>query len=144
MTVQLRHHISCINLRKSHEFLCVSENYLIKCSPKGPTPLDKLNVHHDSSVKHTKSTFYFDGEVDVTGSINNIDNVILPTDLSSCRLNGDTLFSFQIHRVHLSPYTITAFHLDKLVSKTYWGQEVDRKRRIFTNLVYFFDFTSEV
>lgn len=43
-----------------------------------------------------------------TGSINNVNVVVTPACISGSRLNGDTLFSFQVHGIHLRTNTVTA------------------------------------
>lgn len=65
--------------------------------------------NHDGTVEDAQSTLDLDGEVDMAGSINKVEVVgflfsvldLFPVAESSSRLNGDSLFSFQFHRVHL-------------------------------------------
>ena len=69
--------------------------------------------HHDGAVKHAERTFHFSGEVNVPGSINNVQLEIfafehfadtfilhlLPVGGNSSGGNGDTAFAFLLHPV---------------------------------------------
>ena len=71
--------------------------------------------NQDSTIQDSKSSFDFNGEIDVTWCINQVKMVrlvvSLPRTVGSSRLNGDTFFPFKIHRVHLGTNVITASHL---------------------------------
>ena len=46
--------------------------------------------HHDGSIEHTQGTLDLDREVHVTRSVDQVDGLILPVDLSGGRGDGDT------------------------------------------------------
>lgn len=72
--------------------------------------------NHDGTIENAESALNLDGEVDMAGSVDKIDVVgflfsvflLLPVAESGSRLNCNTLFPFQIHRVHLSANRIFA------------------------------------
>ncbi len=76
--------------------------------------------HEDGTVKNTEGAFDFDGEVDVAGSVDDVDGVLggfvgfvvseIPVDVGCGRLNGDAFFTFEIHRVHFGPDAVFSAH----------------------------------
>ena len=57
--------------------------------------------HQDCSIKNPQSSLYLNGEVDMPWGIYNVDFGIFPLAKGSCRLDGDALFAFKVHMVHL-------------------------------------------
>ena len=54
----------------------------------------------NSAVQHTQRALYFDGEVDVSRRINNIDPVSKPLGCSCSRSDGNAAFLLLLHPVH--------------------------------------------
>ena len=75
--------------------------------------------NHDSTVEDSQSSLDFDGEINVTGCINQVEVVgflfavfrFLPISERSRRLDGDAFFPFEFHRVHLSADGVFASNL---------------------------------
>lgn len=63
----------------------------------------------DGSVEDSEGSFDFDSEIDVTGSIDEIDMVVFPHEMGGGRLNGDTFLLFEFHEVHGGTDTVRAF-----------------------------------
>ena len=57
------------------------------------------------------SATHLDGEVNVTGGVDDVDVQVLPPAKRGCRLDGDALLTLQVHAVHLGAHTILAAHL---------------------------------
>jgi hypothetical protein len=51
-------------------------------------------------IQHTQRTFHFNREIDMTGSINNMNGVPLPFDRRDGRGNGNSSFLFLLHPIH--------------------------------------------
>ena len=63
-------------------------------------------IHHEQhAVDHVHDTFDFAAEIRVSGSIHNVDVVVLVFERGVLGADGDALFFFKVHRIH------QAFHL---------------------------------
>ena len=60
---------------------------------------------------------HLDGEVDVTGGIDDVDLMALPVDVSCSCLDGDALLAFEIHKVHGSTNSVLAFNLCRRINR---------------------------
>lgn len=85
----------------------------------------------DGAIEDTEGSFDFDGEIDVSWSIDDVDVVVLPSTVGSSRLDGDALLSLEIHGVHLGADTILATNLEE--EKKIVGQTIKIKNRKCTN-----------
>src|SRR5262249_42258865 len=56
--------------------------------------------YRDRSIKNTKTSFHFNGEIHVTRRIYNIDAMFTPYAGGSGGRDGDTAFLFLFHPVH--------------------------------------------
>src|SRR5450432_1197272 len=60
--------------------------------------------HADRAIKHAQRAFHFHGEIDVTGSVNNVDAILLveaiPTGGSGGAGDGDAALALLLHPVH--------------------------------------------
>lgn len=81
----------------------------------------------DGAIEDTEGSFDFDGEIDVSWSIDDVDVVVLPSTVGSSRLNGDALLSLEIHGVHLGADTILATNLEE--EKKIVGQTIKIKKK---------------
>src|SRR6185436_3687742 len=52
------------------------------------------------AVEDTKRTLDFNGEIDVTGGIDDVDGLVVPADGGGRRGDGDAAFFLQLHVVH--------------------------------------------
>ncbi|KAH3680161.1 hypothetical protein WICPIJ_008374 [Wickerhamomyces pijperi] len=66
-------------------------------------------------VQHSQGSFNFDGEINVAWSVNQVEMIVgvvlVPGTVGGGRLNSDTLFSFQIHGIHLGTNTISTTNI---------------------------------
>ena len=53
-----------------------------------------------NAVDHAEGAFDFAAEVGVAGSVDDVDDLVLPVDRRVLRLDRDALFLFQVHGVH--------------------------------------------
>jgi hypothetical protein len=67
--------------------------------------------HQNGPVKDSEGAFHFDGEIDVTRRINNIDRVIAPRAISRGRLDGDSALLFEVHEIHCGAHSIFSLHI---------------------------------
>ncbi len=65
----------------------------------------------DGTVEDSEGSFNFDREIDVTGSIDEIDMEVFPHEMGGSWLNGDTFLFFEFHEVHGGTDGIRAFDL---------------------------------
>lgn len=81
--------------------------------------------NHDGTIENSEGTLDFNREINMAGGIDQVDmvglvlavDVLLPVAESSGRLNGNSLFTLQVHRVHLGPYGVFASNfVDRLDS----------------------------
>jgi glycosyltransferase involved in cell wall biosynthesis len=56
--------------------------------------------HCDGTVEHSQRTLYFNGKVDVTGRVDNVDGVVFPETSCSGSGNGNAALFFLLHPVH--------------------------------------------
>jgi hypothetical protein len=72
--------------------------------------------NHDSTVQNAQRSLDLDGEINVTGGINQVEVVLLlntllillnPVTESGRGLDGNTLLTFQVHGVHLGTDAVT-------------------------------------
>src|SRR4051812_28679853 len=56
--------------------------------------------HRDRTVQHAHRTLDFNGEVDVTGRVDDVDPVFFPVAGGRGRRDGDAAFLFLLHEVH--------------------------------------------
>src|ERR1700759_5110862 len=56
--------------------------------------------HQEHAVHHLHNAFYFPAEIGMPGSINDVDMVVLVFESGVLRLDGDSFFFFEVHRVH--------------------------------------------
>src|SRR5882757_10337688 len=54
---------------------------------------------NDSTVQHTQRAFYFDGKVNVSGRVNDVDLLALPVTGNGSRYNGNTALTLLRHPV---------------------------------------------
>ena len=75
--------------------------------------------HHDGAVEHAQRAFNFDGEVNVSRGVDDVDVVLgdaafrLRTDPFAerrSRLNRDAALALEFHRVHLGANAVFALH----------------------------------
>ncbi|GKT92279.1 hypothetical protein Ct61P_10129 [Colletotrichum tofieldiae] len=93
---------------------------------------------HDGAVEDTQSSLDLDGEVDVAGSIDDVDVVgflfsvfrLLPVSERGGRLDGDALFSLEIHGVHLGADRVLAADLVDRLDAARVEQNSLRGRRL--------------
>ena len=57
--------------------------------------------HQHGAVEHAQRALDLDGEVDVPGGVDQVDDVAVPLAVGGRRLDGDPLLALEIHRVHL-------------------------------------------
>lgn len=62
------------------------------------------------TIQHSEGPFHFDGKINVARSIDEIDMMIFPHQMSGSWLNGNTFFFLQLHEVHRCPDTIWTFY----------------------------------
>src|SRR4029453_2030787 len=62
----------------------------------------------NGAIEYTQGPFNFDREVDVSGRIDDVDEVIIPFALGRSRLNRDATFPLQLHGIHLRPDAVLA------------------------------------
>src|SRR5208283_984829 len=67
--------------------------------------LDPANgaQHQNGPVQDPKGPFHFDGEIDVTRRIDDVDRVIAPRTAGGGRLDGDPALLFEFHEIHCGP-----------------------------------------
>lgn len=65
----------------------------------------------DATVEDSKGTFYLDGEVDVAGCVDDVDVGVFPLAEGGGTLDGDALFAFQVHAVHLGAHSIFSTYI---------------------------------
>ena len=53
-----------------------------------------------STVKHTQTTFHFNGKINVPGRIDQVDGFSFPLNSRGSTGNGNTTFLFKLHMVH--------------------------------------------
>jgi len=53
-----------------------------------------------NAIDHPQGSFHFAAEIGVTGSVDDIDDLVTPMHRSVLGLDGDALFAFEIHGVH--------------------------------------------
>ena len=56
--------------------------------------------HGDGAVQHAHGTLDFNGEVHVTGRVDDVDAVVFPEAGRRGRRDGDTAFLFLLHEIH--------------------------------------------
>jgi hypothetical protein len=65
------------------------------------------------TVENPQGSFNFDGKIHVSGGVDQVDDMVLPLNLGSGGLDGNTPFPFQFHVVHGGPYTVfTAYFMN--------------------------------
>ena len=57
--------------------------------------------HQHGAVEHAQRALDLDGEVDVPGGVDQVDDVAVPLAVGGRRLDRDPLLALEIHRVHL-------------------------------------------
>jgi hypothetical protein len=67
--------------------------------------------HEDRAVEHAKRAFDLDCEVDVARRVDDVDIGAFPFAVRCGGLDGDTLFTFKLHRIHLCAHAVLAPHL---------------------------------
>ena len=71
--------------------------------------------HENRAVQHAQRAFDLYREVHVARRVNDVDLVVTPRTMRGGRLDGDALFAFQRHGIHLGAHAILAPHLVNLV-----------------------------
>lgn len=56
--------------------------------------------YRNSSVQHSQRSFYLSSEIDMSGSIDQIELVVSPSERDRCGSNSNTSFSLLLHIVH--------------------------------------------
>src|SRR6185436_20344001 len=67
------------------------------------------------AVEHPQGALHLDGEVDVTGRVDEVDVEALPLGVGRGRLDGDALLALEVHEVHRGPHARLPLHLLDLV-----------------------------
>ena len=80
---------------------------------------------HDRPVQHAQRAFDLDGEVDVAGGVDQVDDVVVPLDLGGGGGDGDAALALQVHVVHRGP-AVAAFDLLHAVDAAGVIQEIAR------------------
>mmetsp|Transcript_11529 Transcript_11529/g.24575 ORF Transcript_11529/g.24575 Transcript_11529/m.24575 type:complete len:609 (-) Transcript_11529:113-1939(-) len=62
--------------------------------------------YQNTTVQYSQSAFYLNGEINVTGSIDNVDPRVLPSTEGGGGLDGDALLALEIHAVHFGTHAI--------------------------------------
>ena len=113
------HHVDGIIEIRAHDVHLVDESHT------GNTELIRLTPYRfglrlyaafcvkdrNGSVQNTKRTLHLDGEINVSGSIDDIDTMSLPIARSSGRSDGDTALLLLDHPVHLRVSVLGIAHL---------------------------------
>ena len=91
------HNVHLVDVRHARNLVLVS------LSPNGFGL--RLNAalctkHRDGSVKNSQRTLNFNGEVDVAGSVDDVDPVLFPETCRSSGSDGDTSLLLLLHPVH--------------------------------------------
>ena len=93
--------------------------------------------HQDGAVEHPQRALHLDGEVDVSGGVDDVDVVHragavggVPLAVRGRGLDGDALLALQIHRVHLRADGILALHLVDLVDPARVIEDALGQRRL--------------
>lgn len=63
----------------------------------------------NSTIQNTQCPLYFYGEIDVSWCVDEVDAVVAPLEICGCGLDGDSLFSLQLHEIHCGAHRIWAF-----------------------------------
>jgi hypothetical protein len=65
----------------------------------GKRTLRSVDEQNDG-IDHSETALHFATEVSVSGSVNDVDCEVVPLDSSILREDGDSLFAFEVARVH--------------------------------------------
>jgi len=95
--------------------------------------------HEDRAVEDAQRALHFDGEVDVTGRVDDVyvDRLVLvlllrpfPHAVGRGGLDRDALLALEIHRVHLGADAVLAAHLVDFVNSTRVEEDALGERRL--------------
>jgi len=67
--------------------------------------------HEDGTIEDPQGAFDFDGEVDVSGGVDDVDVVSFPDAVGSGGLDGDPTLSFELHGIHFRAHVVLSLHL---------------------------------
>jgi hypothetical protein len=67
--------------------------------------------HQNTTVEDAEGTLDLNGKVDVTGRIDNVDVSIAPPGKGRGTLDGDALFAFEVHGIHLGTNSVLAAYV---------------------------------
>jgi len=81
-------------------------------------------------IQNTQSSFRLYCEIDMTGSIDNIDGVILPVNIGCGRNNRNTALLFELHEIHGGSNSILTAHFMDRMNFLAEKQNALRKRRL--------------
>lgn len=102
------HSVQFVNKNDSGDL--ISHHLFVNCNSLWLNTSDTAQKKN-SSVQYSEGSFNFDGKINVTWCINEIDMMILPHKMSSGRLNGDTFLFLEFHKVHSSSNRVRTFDL---------------------------------
>ena len=71
---------------------------------------------HNGGVKNSQGALYLDGEIHVSGSVDDVDLMVFPLQIGGCGLNGDAFFLLQFHGIHCRAHIIGTSHFMDLVN----------------------------
>ena len=73
--------------------------------------------NQNSSVENSQGAFDFDGKIDVTWGVDQVDDIVVPEQLGGRRGDGDPPFLLQFHVIHRRTVA-TAFDFFDLMDTT--------------------------
>jgi hypothetical protein len=86
--------------------------------------------HEDGAIEHAQRALHLDRKVDVPRRVDDVDLVVAPVAVRRRRLNGDALFAFEGHRVHLRADAVFAAHLVDLTDASGEVKDALGERRL--------------